>query len=189
MQIRTPRLFAVLLLALVLAAGCGGDDDTAAEDASTTTTGDVTDDTDDTEPTDDEPPNACELVPADEVNEAAGLTLGEGADTGDERRSVCAFSATESGGVGVTVGVEAGSRFDEKAARSEDIFGSPGEDIPDIGDEALFWFTTEEFPEGLSGVLIGKGDLTVDISVQGIADEAEARDAAVAIATLAGDGL
>ena len=181
---RTPRLVIAALLLALLAAACGGDDDdTAAGDDPTTTTSTTA------EEPNSELPSACGLVPATEVNEATGLALAEGADTGDERRSVCAFSATESGGVGVTVGVEAGSRFDEKAGRSEEIFGTPGEPVADLGDEALFWFSTEEFPEGLSGVLIGQGDLTVDISVQGIADEAEARDAAVGIAEIAASKL
>ena len=184
---RTPQLLLIALLLAVLAA-CGGDDDdtdTATDDDPTTTAAAPTTAA---EP-DADLPSACALVPVTEVNEATGLALAEGADTGDERRSVCAFSATESGGVGVTVGVEAGSRFDEKADRSEEIFGAPGEPLDGIGDEALFWFTTDEFPEGLSGVLVGEGDFTIDISVQGVADEAEARDVAVGIAEIAAGKL
>jgi hypothetical protein len=180
------RLLALLLAAVLVAACGGGDDDDGGdaaggpgeEAAETTTTageggGPAT------------LPAACELVPTDAANEATGLSLGPGAEIGDDRRAVCAFSAPESGGVGVTVGVELGGRFDEKAQASRDALEVDGEEIGDLGDRALWFYSDEDVPEGLGGVLVGVGDLTIDVTVQGAGDEATTREASLAITELA----
>lgn len=177
------RLLALLLAAALLGA-CGGDDDDVEDLAESTATTATTE-----APTlGSEPltlPDACELVPADAVNEVTGLSLAQGSEIGDERRAVCAFSAPESGGVGVTVGVEAGGRFDEKAEASRNALGVAGEEVGDLGDEALFFYDDEDTPEGLGGVLVGVGDLTIDITIQGAGDEETTREAALAIAEMA----
>lgn len=187
------RLLAALLTAasLVLAA-CGGDDDgggTGEEAAASSPTTEGTTATTAAGPAATVPASACELVPADAVNEATGLTLGPGAEIGDERRAVCAFSATESGGVGVTVGVEAGGRFDEKAESSQNALGDEGDPVDGLGEEALFFYDDEDTPEGLGGVLVGIGDVTVDVTVQGTGDEDATREASVAIAEMAVENL
>jgi hypothetical protein len=189
------RLLAVLLVAAVALAACGSeeehaDDEPDAEaDAGTSLVTDETSSTTAPGTEDEALPQACELVPRDAVNGATGLTLGEGAEIGDERRAVCAFSAPESGGVGVTVGIEAGGRFDEKAQASRDALGDEGEDVGDLGDDALFFFDGEDTPEGLGGVLVAVGDLSIDVTVQGAGDEDATRDASLAIAQVALDNL
>lgn len=184
-----------IVLALVLAlAGCGGDDDGAGGDgtgvtAASTTSTTAASTTAAAQPDDTaagELPAACDLVPADDVNAATGLSLADGEEIGNELRAVCAFSATSSGGVGVTVGVEATGRFDEKAQSSQDALDDEPEELAGVGDRALVFYGDEDFPEGLGGVLVGIGDdLTIDITVQGAGDEATTSAAAVAIAELA----
>ena len=167
---------AALVLTVLLAAACGGDgggDDRADEVASATTAAAAAADL----------PDACPLVPPEDVNAEAGLHLAEGAEIGDERRAVCAFSATESDGVGVTVGIEAGDRFDAKAETSEDALGA-GDELDEVGDRALFFYSDDDIPEGVGGVLVATGSYTVDVSVQGL-DEDRTREAAVAIAEIA----
>lgn len=181
------RLLPVMVAALLLAAACGGDDDdggdggeavTTTAPGSTATSGAAGDDGAAL-------PDACELVPAAEAAEATGLSITDGAPTGDERRSVCAFPAGTNGGVGITVGVEVGGRYDEKADVSRNALGVDGEDVPGLGERALFFYSDENFPEGLGGVLVGQGDLTIDITLQGAGDEATTRTAALAVAEVA----
>ena len=84
--------------------------------------------------------------------------------------------------------MEGGGRFDEKAEASEGALGA-GDDVADLGDRALSFYSDEDLPEGVGGTLVAVGDLTVDISVQGLADEAATREAADALATLVVAGL
>ncbi|HEX9993899.1 MAG TPA: DUF3558 family protein [Acidimicrobiales bacterium] len=192
------RLAASLLVAALALAACSGDGDSDGDGGDGgTAAGETSSSSATTEATSTSaaagdaavPASACELVPTDAVNEATGLTLGPGADIGDERRAVCAFNATESGGVGVTVGIEAGGRFDEKAESSRNALGVDGEAVEDLGDEALFFYSDEDAPEGLGGVLVGIGELTVDVTVQGAGDEDATREASVAIARMAAEEL
>lgn len=167
------------LLALPLAA-CGddGDGDDAVEATTTTAAPDTTvEDTVPVVPLDD----ACELVA--DAAEVSGLTLAEPFTDGDERRRVCVFTPSSDDQVPLTVGVQAGSRFDEKAEQSEAAVG-PGEPVDGLGDEALFVYDDSDIPEGVGGVLVAVGDLTIDITIQGV-DEATARRATVAIAEAA----
>ena len=170
---------AALVLTLLLTAACGGDgggdDETGAGDVASTTTAAAAAAAD--------LPDACPLVPPDEINAEAELELADGAEIGDERRAVCAFSATESDGVGVTVGIEAGDRFDAKAETSEGALGA-GEELDGLGERARFFYSDGDIPEGVGGVLVGTGSYTVDVSVQGL-DEGRTREAAVAIAEIA----
>ncbi len=130
-------------------------------------------------------PQACSLVPPDEINSATGLALAEPSPTGTERRSVCAYSATASGSVGLSVGVEPASRFDAKAEASRNSVGVPGTEVPDVGDRALFFYSDADLPDGVGGVLVNGGGTTIDITLQGVGDEARTRDAAIAIAKVA----
>ena len=131
--------------------------------------------------------DACVLVPTADVAAALGVEVDEGVAGGDERRRVCTFQSVEPG-VGVTVGVEAGSRFDEKAEASRSSLGVDGVEVDGLGDRALFFFSDADIPEGVGGTLVGEGDLTIDVTLQGL-DEPALRDASVAIATLAVSNL
>ncbi|MHA6793435.1 hypothetical protein ACVGVM_07910 [Pseudonocardia bannensis] len=134
-------------------------------------------------------PQACSLVPPGEINSASGLALAEPSPSGNERRSVCAFDTTASGGVGLSVGVEPASRFDAKAEASRNSVGVPGTEVPGLGERALFFYSDADLPEGVGGVLVSGGGSTIDITLQGVGDEARTRDAAVAIAKVALDRI
>jgi hypothetical protein len=131
--------------------------------------------------------DACALVPDDDAATASGLSLGEGVSGGDERRRVCTFQA-DNGQLGITIGVESGGRFDDKAEVSRQSLGDEGEPIDDLGDRALFFYSDDDLPEGVGGVLVAVGDLTIDVTMQGL-DEATMRDASVALAELAVSNL
>ena len=173
-MVRHLPLTAVLLTAAAVLTGCGDD----ADDGTTVTT---------TEAGADAPtgegggalPDACGLVP--DAAAVSGLDLAEGSPDGDDRRRVCAFSATEPGQIGLTVAVQGGSRFDQKAAQSESALGVEGEPVDGIGDRALFIFSDEDIPEGVGGVLVGVRDLTLEVTLQGL-DEVTMRQAATALA-------
>ncbi|GAA2872159.1 hypothetical protein GCM10010472_31870 [Pseudonocardia halophobica] len=133
-------------------------------------------------------PQACELVPQEEIAQATGLAFGTPTPTGGTTRSVCAYPA--SGTVpGLSVGVESGSRFDAKAAASRSSVGVPGVDVPGLGDQALFFYSDRDFPEGLGGLLVRSGGATIDVSLQGSGTEQQTRDAAAAIARVALDNV
>lgn len=106
-----------------------------------------------------------------------------GVAAGDERRRVCTFQ-DETNDVGITVGIEAGGRFDEKAELSRQSLGVEGEEVASIGDRALFFFSDEDLPEGVGGVLVAVGALTIDVTMQGLPEETM-RDASINIAELA----
>lgn len=127
------------------------------------------------------PEDACALV--GDAAAITGLDLGEPVPGGDERRRVCAFSAPTPGGIGLTVGLEAGDRFDEKAETSAAAIGEL-EPVNGLGDRALFGYDDADIVEGVGGVLVGIGVITVDVSLQG-ADEATVRGAAITIAEAA----
>jgi hypothetical protein len=127
--------------------------------------------------------DACALIPDDDAATATGLSLGEGVSGGDERRRVCTFQA-DNGEVGITIGVESGGRFDDKAEVSRQSLGDEGQPIDDLGDRALFFYADDDLPEGVGGVLVAVGDVTIDVTMQGL-DEATMRDASVALAELA----
>ncbi|MBA2326751.1 MAG: hypothetical protein H0V95_08935 [Actinobacteria bacterium] len=176
-------LTAVLFTAAAVLTGCGDD----ADDGATATTAEAGAD-DATTPGEGGPalPDACGLVP--DAAAVSGLDLGEGAPDGDDRRRVCAFSATEPGQVGLTVAVQGGKRFDQKTAQSESALGVEGEPVDGIGDRALFFFSDEDLPEGVGGVLVGVRDLTLEVTLQGL-DEVTMRRAATALAELAVSNL
>jgi len=165
-----PRRTAPIALAPPSLVACGDDGDdqivAPADDETTTTTAAG------------ELPDACELVP--DAATTTGLDIPEGAQVGNEERSVCAHTVGADGEIGLTLAVQGGSRFDEKAEQSEAATG-PGEAVDGVGDRALFFYDDEDIPEGVGGVLVEVGDLTVDVTLQGL-DEATMRDAAVALA-------
>ncbi|MFR9803047.1 DUF3558 family protein [Pseudonocardia sp. RS010] len=133
-------------------------------------------------------PQACELVPQEEIAQATGLAFGTPTPTAGTTRSVCAYPA--SGTVpGLSVGVESGSRFDAKAAASRSSVGVPGVDVPGLGDQALFLYSDRDFPEGLGGLLVRSDGATIDVSLQGSGTEQQTREAATAIARVALDNL
>lgn len=204
--VRSARLAAgtALVAALVLAsAGCGGGpapQTAAPPPVASTTTGAAT-----TTPasaggpaTAAEPgsgagavgglPSACSLVPQSEISAASGLRFGPPAATDGARRSVCAFAATASS-PGLSVGVEPAGRFEAKAEASRRSVGVPGTPVPGLGEQALFFYSAADLPEGIGGVLVRSGAATVDITVQGVGDEARTREAAVAVARVALDRL
>jgi hypothetical protein len=175
------RALIAVVLSLFLAGACGGDDDgsTVAAPASETET---------ESPSELEfdvavPADACALIP--DAAAVSGLVLGEPAAEGAETRKVCTFSGTE--GIPLTFAVQSGDRFDDKAAQSAEALGE-GEEIDGIGDEALFFFSDEDLPEGVGGLLVGVGDLSIEVTLQGMA-EGEMRDASVAIAEHALENL
>lgn len=176
-----PHLF-VSSLVLVLLASCGSDDsavpDTTepaiASAAPTETTGAASAGQVD---------DACALVPTTEVAALLGVAVGEGVPAGDERRRVCTFQGTEEV-IGVTVGVQPGARFEEKAQTSRDSLGVDGAEVDGLGDQALFFYSDANITEGVGGTLVAVGDLTIDVTLQGMQEEA-LRDASVGIATLA----
>ena len=177
---------AVLLLAVT---SCGEDDATSSTPAVPTTLA----------PSTATPPevgsagptpsvtDACAIVPAPEVASATDLPVDDGVPAGDERRRVCTFQVADPA-VGITVGVETGGRFDEKTEASRRSLGVQGDEIDDLGDAARFFFSDEDLPEGVGGVLVAVGDLTIDVTLQGL-DEAVLRRDAVAIAELAVSNL
>lgn len=176
------RLFA-LSASIALLASCGSDDGAAAPTtaaAATTTAAPAT--TSAAGPTG-QVDDACALVPTADVAAALGTAVDEGVPGGDERRRVCTFQGTEAA-IGVTVGVEAGARFDEKADASRSSLDVDGVEVEGLGDRALFFFSDGDIPEGVGGTLVGVGDLTIDVTLQGL-DEAAMRDASVGIATVA----
>ncbi len=170
-QVRRRTAVAVAVAVLAVFAACGDDDDAAdpVEGATTTTT---------TAEAAGPLPDACGLVA--DVGALVGRTVPPGAPAGNELRSSCAYPATGSGGLGITIAVEGGGRFDEKAARSTDILDDPGEDVDGVGDRARFFFA-DETPAAIGGLLVGVGDLTVEITLQGLADRDELREAALAL--------
>lgn len=187
---RRRLLPAGLLLGPVIllgAAACGGDDDDATAGTSPSPTsvasGVVTSPTVASSVAALDVDDACALVPAADVRSVTDLAVDDGVPAGDERRRVCTFQVPDLG-VGITVGVEAGGRFDEKAEASRRSLGVDGDEIDDVGDSALFFFSDEDLPEGVGGVLVGVGDVTVDVTLQGL-DEDELRHDALAIAELA----
>ncbi|GAA4682687.1 hypothetical protein GCM10023215_15980 [Pseudonocardia yuanmonensis] len=133
-------------------------------------------------------PRACDLVPQAEIARASGLVFANPAATDGTTRSVCAYSATPAA-PGLTVGVEAGPRFDAKAAASRSSVGVSGVDVPGLGDQALFFYSDRDFPEGLGGLLVRRGAATIDVSLQGSGTEQQTRDTATAIARVALDNL
>jgi hypothetical protein len=174
--------------ALVVAASCGDDDDatssaSVASGGSPATAGSVTIES---VPTVDLA-DACVVVPSADVASATGFAVDEGVPAGDERRRVCTFR-DETAAIGITVGIEAGGRFDEKAARSRQSLDDEGEEIESLGDRALFFFSDEDFPEGVGGVLVAVGDFTIDVTLQGLPEDTM-RDASIDIAELAVSNL
>jgi hypothetical protein len=129
-------------------------------------------------------PQACDLVPQAEIARASGLAFADPTATAGTTRSVCAYSASTAA-PGLTVGVEAGTRFDAKAAASRSSVGVPGVAVPGLGDQALFFYSDRDFPEGLGGLLVRHGAATIDVSLQGSGTEQQTRDAATAIARVA----
>ncbi len=129
--------------------------------------------------------DVCDFVGDDAASEATGLTLTGATADGNEVRSVCTFSPADNDGVGITIGLQSGSRFDDKAEISEEAVG-PGVEVDDLGDRAL-WFYDDE--EDLGGTLVAVGDLTIDVTIQGLDGEAATRDAANALAALVVEGL
>lgn len=133
-------------------------------------------------------PQACELVPQEEIAQATGMAFGTPTPTAGTTRSVCAYPASSTV-PGLSVGVESGSRFDAKAAASRSSVGVPGVDVPGLGDQALFFFSDRDFPEGLGGLLVRSGGATIDVSLQGSGTEQQTRETATAIARVALDNL
>jgi hypothetical protein len=178
----------VVSTALVVAASCGdGDDATsptpAATGGSPATAGSVTAAS---VPAVDVA-DACVVVPSADIRSVTGFAVDDGVAAGDERRRVCTFR-DETAAVGITVGIEAGSRFDEKAAVSQQSLDDEGEEIESLGDRALFFFSDEDLPEGVGGVLVAVGDLTIDVTLQGLPEDAM-RDASANLAELAVSNL
>jgi hypothetical protein len=174
--------------ALVVTASCGDDDDatssaSVASGGSPATAGSATTESVSTVDVAD----ACVVVPSADVASATGFAVDEGVAAGDERRRVCTFR-DEAAAIGITVGIEAGGRFDQKAARSQQSLGDEGEEIESLGDRALFFFSDEDLPEGVGGVLVAVGDLTIDVTLQGLPEDAM-RDASINLAELAVSNL
>ncbi|WP_162941731.1 hypothetical protein [Desertimonas flava] len=162
--------------------------DTDTTDTDTTDTDTTDTDTTDTDTTDTGTTavaDVCDFVGDDAASEATGLTLTGATADGNEVRSVCTFSPADNDGVGITIGLQSGSRFDDKAEISEEAVG-PGVEVDDLGDQAL-WFYDDE--EDLGGTLVAVGDLTIDVTIQGLDGEAATRDAANALAALVVEGL
>ncbi|CAN5584300.1 hypothetical protein BH18ACT1_BH18ACT1_05510 [soil metagenome] len=166
----------VLTVTLAVGLAACGDDSGGGDDNAATSTPPPTEET---EPL---PDDLCAVLAEAGAVGASGLPLGPGAPTTDDGRAVCAYRATDSGGIGVTVGVDASTPFEQKAERSREAVGEAGEAVADLGDEAIFLFTTADGPEGLGGMLVGKGPRTIDVTIQGVADAAEARRASAALA-------
>lgn len=182
-----------LLILLLGAAACGDDADDAGSSGTTITTADPADVEGSTSSTvaaaaAELPDDVCALVGDAAASEATGLELVGATPDGNELRRVCTYSPQDNEGIGITVGVQSGSRFDDKAATSERALG-PGEPVEGLGDRALSFYDDEDIPEGIGGTLVAVGDLTVDVSVQGLADEGATRDAGDALAALVVDGL
>ena len=176
-----------LSAALVLVASCG-DDSSASPDATTAPAADATADTTGAPAATSGAasahlPDACAIVPTTEVAAALGVAVDEGVPAGDERRRVCTFLGTEEA-IGVTVGIEPGARFEEKAEASQQSLGVDGVEVDGLGDRALFFYSDADIPEGVGGTLVAVGDLTIDVTLQGL-EETALRDASVGIATLA----
>jgi len=187
------RSASTLVLAAVLAlvgAACG-DDDSASDAASATTQADTvsTTETPSSEPGESMiPDDVCALVGDEAASEATGLELSGATADGNGIRNTCTYSARDNDGVGITVGVQSGGRFDDKAATSERALG-PGEPVDDLGDRALSFYDDEDIAEGVGGTLVAVGEVTIDVSIQGLDDEAATREAANALAALVVDGL
>lgn len=130
---------------------------------------------------------ACALMPPGTTVDVLG-ELPAGVAGGDDRRQVCTITAGESGGVGLTLAREAGDRFDDKVAASQNALGVDGEDVPGLGDRARFFFSDADIPEGVGGVVFVSGDTTVDITLQGL-DEADLRAASLSLAAVAAGNL
>lgn len=129
------------------------------------------------------PADVCALIPDGTVVGGTELVLPTGVPDGNDVRRVCAYPAGEVGGVAVTVGIEDGGRFDEKAEVSRTSLGDDGEPIEGLGDRALYFFSDVDIPEGVGGVLVGIGDRTIDVTVQNL-PSGELRPVAEGIAEL-----
>jgi hypothetical protein len=126
---------------------------------------------------------ACSLLPPGTTVEVLGA-LPEGVAGGDDRRQVCTFSAADTGGVAITLGREEGDRFDDKVAASQNALGVDGEPVEGLGEQARFFFSDADFPEGLGGVVVLAEGRTIDVTLQGLA-EPELRTAALGLAAAA----
>jgi hypothetical protein len=159
----------------------------ATDDPSNTeeTTDTDTTDTDTTDTGTTAVADVCDFVGDDAASEATGLTLTGATADGNEVRSVCTYSPADNDGVGITIGLQSGSRFDDKAEISEEAVG-PGVEVDGLGDQALSFYDDEE---DLGGTLVAVGDLTIDVTIQGLDGEAATRDAANALAALVVEGL
>lgn len=168
-----PRRRILLALVALALAACGDD---GGDGAGATTT---------TAPAPAPLPDACDLVP--DAAAASGLALGAPVADGNDERRVCAFSAVEEGQVGLTVAVQGGGRFDEKRQQSEASLGE-AEEVDGIGDRAVFVYDDEDLPEGVGGLLVGVGDLTIEVTLQGLVED-DMREAATALGELAVSNL
>ena len=169
---RRPFLFVSVLL-LAAAGACGGDDD---PDATTTTS--------EAAAVAELPEDACAVIP--DAASVTGLAFGAGEPAGVEKRRVCALS-TDDGAVGLTFAVQSGGRFDDKASRSAAALGE-GEEVDGVGDRALFFFSDEDLAEGVGGLLVEVGDLSLEVTLQGL-DESAMREATVALGEHAVENL
>lgn len=131
--------------------------------------------------------DACAVVPTADVAAMTELAVDDGVAAGDERRRVCTFQDATND-VGITVGIEAAGRFDEKAEVSRRALDDDGEEIGSVGDRALFFFSDDDLPEGVGGVLVAAGEVTIDVTMQGLLED-RMRTASINIAELAVSNL
>jgi hypothetical protein len=153
--IRALTLFALLLFGLAACSDDGGNGEAA--DGTTTTEAEAT-----------PLPDACELIP--DAAGVTGLTLSEGVSQGDDTRSSCAFPA-EGESVPLTFAVQNGDRFQELADLAAGSLGD-GQELDGLGQQALFFYSTEDLPQGSGGLLVDVGDgLTITTTLQNMPEE------------------
>lgn len=133
----TLRRIAVLLLVLPAFAGCGGGDDGGdGSDDKPDASGSPTSASADAEDGGDAA-DACSLVSREQVAEAVGAEVGEGASTGADNvvtggsQSTCTWTGTEDASAVATVTVYS------DASAADSVRTDDSEPLPEVGDDAF----------------------------------------------------
>jgi hypothetical protein len=175
-----------LLAAAALLGGCGDDDDEApsagGETPSEETTTEVGDDSTD-EPAGGGELAACDLITADEAEGVIGKPVELDDQGSNSTFSVCAYQSDAGDNFILSVAFGAGSAAYESAVKSlPAATGSQPEEVPGIGDEAVFIDTGSGSAAKNGAVYALVGDNYLNLSYSGDRDPQDVMTEAAEIA-------